>query len=56
MQILISIAECLLSEIPGDGLEFISKNQSHCAKMTFANKSIYDRLSKKLRIKEGNQK
>ena len=37
----------LIAEFPGDGVKFISKLQSHCAKMNFADKSRYDKLSKK---------
>ena len=34
----------LISELPGDGVKYISKIQSHCANMTFADKSRYDRI------------
>ena len=32
----------LISEFPKDGIKCIDKFQSHCAKMTFADKSRYD--------------
>ena len=32
-----------IPEFPKDGIECIEKLQSHCANMTFADKSIYDR-------------
>ena len=34
----------LISEFPGGGVKCIYKLQSHCSKMTFADKIIYDRL------------
>ena len=34
----------LVAELPGDGVKCISKTQSHCANMTFADKSRYNRL------------
>ena len=34
----------LIAEYPGDGVKFIEKVQSHCANMTFANKSRYARI------------
>ena len=33
-----------IAELPGDGVKFISKLQSYCANMTFADKSRYDRI------------
>ena len=33
----------LIAEFPKDGIKCIEKLQSHCANMTFADKSIYDR-------------
>ena len=33
----------LIAELPKDGIKCIDKLQLHCAKMTFANKSRYDR-------------
>ena len=33
----------LISEFPKDGVKCIEKLQSHCAKMTFADKSRHDR-------------
>ena len=34
----------LISEVPKDGMKCIEKFQSHCANMTFADKSRYDRI------------
>ena len=34
----------LIYEFPGDGVECISKIQSHCANMIFAGKDRYNRL------------
>ena len=34
----------LITEFPGDRVKCISKLQSYCTNMNFANKSIYDRL------------
>ena len=34
----------MIVEFPGDGVKCISKLQSHCANMTFAGKSKYDKL------------
>ena len=36
----------LISEFPRDGIKCIEKLQSHCANMTFADKSRYDRTFK----------
>ena len=33
----------LISEFPEDGIKCMEKLQSHCANMTFADKSRYDR-------------
>ena len=33
----------LIAEFPKDGIKCIEKLQSHCANMTFSDKSIYDR-------------
>ena len=33
----------MISKFPGDGINFISKLQSHCANMTFAEKRRYGR-------------
>ena len=41
----------LISEFPEDGIRCIQKLQSHCANMTFADKSRYDRISNRLHIK-----
>ena len=43
----------LISEFPLYGVKFISKIKSHCANMTFSDKSRYDRLFQKVRHKEG---
>ena len=32
----------LIAEFPGDGIKCIEKLQSHCANMTFSDKSRYD--------------
>ena len=37
----------LISELPGDGVKCITKNQSHCDNMTFSGKSRYDRIFNK---------
>ena len=34
----------LISEFPADGIKCIEKIQSHCANMTFADKSRYDSI------------
>ena len=44
----------LIAEFPADGIDCIEKFQSHCANMTFAEKSRYDRIFSKSHIKEGN--
>ena len=41
----------LISEFPVDGIKYIDKLQSHCANMTFADKSIYDRVFSNSHIK-----
>ena len=38
----------LISEFQKDGIKCIEKLQSHCANMTFADKSIYDRTFQKV--------
>ena len=43
----------LISEFPIDGVNLISKIQSHCTNMTFSDKSRYDRLSQKVTHKGG---
>ena len=43
----------LISEFPVDGVKYISKLQSHCAYMTFAEKIRYDRLLQKVTHKVG---
>ena len=36
----------MIYELPKDGIQCIEKLQSHCANMTFADKSRYDRTFK----------
>ena len=43
----------LISEFPEDGIKCIDKLQSHCANMTFANKSRYNRTFKQVTHKGG---
>ena len=43
----------LIYEFPKDGIKCIKKLQSHCANMTFADKSIYDRTFQKFTHKVG---
>ena len=43
----------LISEFPMDGIKCIEKLQSHCANMTFSDKSRYDRTFQKVTYKEG---
>ena len=43
----------LIAELPKDGIECIEKLQSHCANMTFADKSIYDRTFQQVTHKGG---
>ena len=43
----------LIDEFPGDGVKYISKIQSHCANMTFSNKSRYDDLFQQVKHKGG---
>ena len=43
----------LIDEFPGDGAKYISKLQSHCANMTFSDKSRYDRLLQQVTHKGG---
>ena len=44
----------LISEFPKDGIKCIGKLQSHCANMTFADKSRYDRNFQQVTHKEEN--
>ena len=44
----------LIAEFPGDGVKYISKLQSHFPKMTFSDKSRYDRLFHKVTSKGGD--
>ena len=44
----------LIYELPGDGVKCISKLQSHCANMTFDEKSRHDRLFQKVMHKGGD--
>ena len=38
----------LIAEFPGDGIKCIENLQSHCANMTFSDKSGYDRIFQKV--------
>ena len=41
----------LIAEFPKDGIKCIEKLQSHCANMTFADKSRYDRTLQQVKQK-----
>ena len=43
----------LIAEFPEDGIKCIEKLQSHCANMTFADKSRYDRTFQQVIHKGG---
>ena len=43
----------LIAEFPKDGIKCIEKLQSHCANMTFSNKSRYDRTFQQVKLKGG---
>ena len=43
----------LIAEFPDDGIRCIQKLQSHCAKMTFADKSRFDRTFQQVTHKGG---
>ena len=43
----------LIAEFPKDGIKCIEKFQSHCANMTFADKSRYDRTFQQVTHKGG---
>ena len=43
----------LIAEFPDDGIKCIEKLQSHCANMTFSDKSRYDRVFQQIRHKGG---
>ena len=43
----------LIAEFPMDGIKCIEKLQSHCASMTFADKSRYDRTFQYVTHKRG---
>ena len=43
----------LIAEFPKDGIQCIEKLQSHCANMTFADKSRYDRTIQQVTHKGG---
>ena len=43
----------LIAEFPKDGIKFLEKLQSHCANMTFADKSGYDRTFQQVTHKGG---
>ena len=42
-----------IAEFPEDGIKWMEKLQSHCANMTFADKSRYDRTFQKVTHKGG---
>ena len=44
----------LISELPKDGIKCIGKLKSHCANMTFADKSRYDRTFQQVTHKGGD--
>ena len=43
----------LITEFPKDGIKCLEKLQSHCANMTFADKSRYDRTFQQVTNKGG---
>ena len=43
----------LIAEFPEDGIKCMEKLQSHCANMTFADKSMYDRIFQQVTHKGG---
>ena len=43
----------LIAEFPKDGIKCLEKLQSHCANMTFSNKSRYDRTFQQVTHKGG---
>ena len=43
----------LIAELPGDEVKCIAKLQSHCANMTFSEKSRYDRIFQQVTHKGG---
>ena len=43
----------LIAEFPKYGIKYIEKLKSHCANMTFADKSIYDRILQQVTHKGG---
>ena len=45
----------LIAELPGDGIKWIEKLQSHCANINFAEKVGMTRFFSTSHIKEGNQ-
>ena len=42
-----------IAEFPGDGVKYIEKLQSHCANMTFSDKSRYGRIFQQITHKGG---
>ena len=44
----------LIAKFSIDGIQCIEKLQSHCANMTFSDKSRHDRIFSRSHIKEGN--
>ena len=43
----------LIAELPENGIKYMEKLQSHCANMTFADKSRYDRTFQQVTHKGG---
>ena len=43
----------LIADFPKDGIKCIENLQSHCANMTFADKTIYERTFQQVTHKEG---
>ena len=56
MQTPIYTAEYLFADFPKYGVKCIGKLQSHCANMTFADKSRYDRTFQQVTHKGGDLK
>ena len=43
----------LIDELPGDGVKYVSKIQSHCVNMNFSDKIRYDKNCQQVIHKEG---
>ena len=43
----------LIADFPKDGMKFVEKLQSHCANMTFSDKSRYERTFQQVKHKGG---